>query len=598
MNVLKNTNIYKKIFLFMLIIIMVNVFYPLSSNASELGGKMMVGVGNLFYGIEDGILKIINSIFVDKDLLGEEGISDDTIYLSPETIIKGKFALMNANIFEEVKNDGTYYDISGDASSIITGKNALRNTISGWYYALRNLAIVALLSILVYVGIRMTISTVSQDKAKYKTMLKDWFVALCLVFVMHYIMVGILNISSTITNAIGTTGSSVNMSEDISERIEERIDTADKEVESWGTNDAYVSEVMWEAYGYLFVYAAIIVFTVIFTVKYIIRAITIVFLVLIAPITCVTYPIDKIKDGKSQAFDFWFREFFFQVIIQPFHLLIYVVLIGSATELASSNIIYAILCYAMMLPAEKIIKQMFGINDKLGSPLGAFASGAVANNLLNKATQAINSRNSKHNSTSGGSSNDEENNLPPRTKEGSNLGSYEDNNISDSSETNNNNSNSENMQGINQQQNNNISDGSETDSNDNNQGIDYERAAAFSNYREQGISQDEAEARVNEELPWDRNNSSLNEGDNNVGNNDTRQHEQINAQQQDTQNDRVNNQPNDTQNNQIRQADIKEPSRARKVGRALKNQAARDIRKKYGTTKGKKVAGKIALRNS
>ena len=419
MSIIKNKKIYKRIIIAIIFLILFNVCYPIKCNANDIVERMKVGIGELFFGIEDGLMQVLNQIFVDKDYLSVS----PGLYLSPETIIKGKFALMNANIFEEVKADGSYYDIyKSDNNSIVTGKNSLRETVAGWYYALRNLAIVALLSVLVYIGIRMTISTVSQDKAKYKTMLKDWFVALCLVFVMHYLMVGILNISSIITEAIGTTGQSVTMTDDIRTKIEEDINNSWEKVDG-ATSELDKQEVhknMMDAYGNLLIYAAVIVFTVVFTVKYIMRAITIVFLILIAPITAVTYPIDKIKDGKAQAFDFWFREFFFQVIIQPFHLLIYVVLIGSATDLASSNIIYSILCYAMMIPAEKIIKQMFGINDKLGSPLGAFATGAAASQLISKATQALNSKNNKGGNGSGSGS-EAEGSLPPKTKPGSEL---------------------------------------------------------------------------------------------------------------------------------------------------------------------------------
>lgn len=64
----------------------------------------------------------------------------------------------------------------------------LQPYIAGWYKTLRNLALVILLSILVYVGIRITLSSIASDKAKYKQMLIDWIVAVCLLFLMHYIM--------------------------------------------------------------------------------------------------------------------------------------------------------------------------------------------------------------------------------------------------------------------------------------------------------------------------------------------------------------------------------------------------------------------------
>lgn len=600
MSIIKNKKIYKRIIIAIIFLILFNVCYPIKCNANDIVERMKVGIGELFFGIEDGLMNVLNGIFVDDDYLKTES----GLYLSPETIIKGKFALMNANIFEEVKADGSYYDIyKSDNNSIVTGKNSLRETVAGWYYALRNLAIVALLSVLVYIGIRMTISTVSQDKAKYKTMLKDWFVALCLVFVMHYLMVGILNISSIITEAIGTTGQSVTMTDDIRTKIEEDINN------SWEKVDGVTSELdkqevhknMMDAYGNLLIYAAVIVFTVIFVVKYIMRAITIVFLILIAPITAVTYPIDKIRDGKAQAFDFWFREFFFQVIIQPFHLLIYVVLIGSATDLASSNIIYSILCYAMMIPAEKIIKQMFGINDKLGSPLGAFASGAAASQLISKATQALNSKNNKGGNGNGsGSGSEAEGSLPPKTKPGSELGAYEDQNISDSAMP------SQDSDNINQSYEPEDMAGQQ-DSENTYIGSGASAADAFNrgNNNIDPVKQAEKEALQEKIDDGQIDKSELSDEQRQLlgMQNETDQNNNNPGQDSNQPEGRYDNiEGNDSQRlnqpNNVRQQNRNQPSKARRVARAIKSQAARDVRKKYGTTKFKNVFGKMLAKGA
>ena len=47
----------------------------------------------------------------------------------------------------------------------------LQAVVSQWYSAIRNIAIVLSMSVLLYVGIRMLLSTVAQDKAKYKGLL-------------------------------------------------------------------------------------------------------------------------------------------------------------------------------------------------------------------------------------------------------------------------------------------------------------------------------------------------------------------------------------------------------------------------------------------
>ena len=80
----------------------------------------------------------------------------------------------------------------------------LQSSIASWYIALRNIALVALLSVLVYIGIRIVLSTIASDKAKYQQMLVDWIVALCLVFLMHYIMSFAVTINEKIIDAISS----------------------------------------------------------------------------------------------------------------------------------------------------------------------------------------------------------------------------------------------------------------------------------------------------------------------------------------------------------------------------------------------------------
>lgn len=64
----------------------------------------------------------------------------------------------------------------------------LKTEISTWYNVLKNVALVALLSILVYIAIRMIISSAAKDKAKYKKMLGNWFAAICLLFILHFMI--------------------------------------------------------------------------------------------------------------------------------------------------------------------------------------------------------------------------------------------------------------------------------------------------------------------------------------------------------------------------------------------------------------------------
>lgn len=269
-----------------------------------------------------------------------------------------------AGIKEEIKLESTAYK--------------LKATIAKWYMALRTIALVGLLSVLVYIGIRIILSSGSaNNKAKYKNMLQDWVVAICILFVLHYMMAFMLNISNRLNEIIRnnviqktTEGNNVDiLFTEVRKEIGENYDNA-----SVG-NTA----------GYTIMYLMLVVLTGVFTAQYFKRVVYMAFLTMIAPMIALTYPLDKIKDNKAQAFSFWLREYIFNCILQTVHLLLYTVLIASAFDFAKQNILYAIVAMGFLVPAEKLIKDMFGM--KSATPvgtLGAAAGGAVVMSMLNK----------------------------------------------------------------------------------------------------------------------------------------------------------------------------------------------------------------------
>lgn len=451
MKVLKNTNLFKKFIVAFVVLLSFNVFCPLKAHAWLEKEDIVIAPAKILFAFEKGILVGLNNMFCSSNNHYEA--KGDKILLTPENIIKGKFMLMDPNIFKQASGTSNdYYDgvvVNGDArdlDSVIKAKNNLGTVISKWYNSLVILSATGLLSVLVYVGIRIIISSASQDRAKYKNMLRDWLVAICLLFAMHFIMVAILNITSLVTSAIGkgddlgdmTTRSIVILqgitgygSGDEQSPYKEIGKDADPDGYVWDLEDKhkdqYTSAVQklgieqrvydtGDAYAHLVILFGIIGFTFIFTVKYLKRMLTIIFLILLAPISCITYPIDKMGDGKAQAYNRWFQEFFYNVLIQPFHLLIYVVLVGSAAAL-TGNVLYVIMCFAIILTAEKFIKEMFGFRDNLSSPLGAFTSGAMASQILKKAREGLTdgsgSKGGKIRQTDGGGKLD----VPPSSKD-------------------------------------------------------------------------------------------------------------------------------------------------------------------------------------
>ena len=311
------------------------------------------------------------------------------IKLTPAEIFAGNVSALDANFFKtETDHDK---ELGGSEKSIV---EQLRGVVSKWYVALRNIAIVGLLSALLYIGIRIVISSSAGDKAKYKQFFVDWVVALCLIFFMHYIMAFTMTMSETVTDVLSGNTTSQGR---IQQVIIELTDKTGKNTfaETNGVAIKFKSNFTGLArikadydstslkMGYTVLYIALTVYTVYFSFVYLKRLLMLAFFTMIAPLVALTYPLDKIKDGKAQAFNYWFKEYMFYALLQPLHMLLYTVFVSSALSVAANNLLYAIVALAFIVPAEKIVKQMFGIKGNTESTLGGFAGGALASQAFN-----------------------------------------------------------------------------------------------------------------------------------------------------------------------------------------------------------------------
>lgn len=316
---------------------------------------------------------------LDKNIFTKDGIDMPygTIY-SPYEIFSNKIPLMDVNflqphVYEKnifINKNNVYEKWNGeldDDKEIDSSSGALQKVVSSWYVALRNIAIVALLSILLYLGIRIVISSSSAEKATYKQTLLDWLIALILVFGMHYIMSFALTMTENISEIL----------DNVTNPLIKVPIQINSQITSW-TNDftvvtnlpGYVrlvagiansNENTLVAVEYAIIYLVMIAYTIMFTIIYLKRVIYMAFLTIIAPLTAVTYPFRKKNAPGGNAFAVWLREYIVNLLIQPIHLLLYSVVIGSTMELAIEHPVYAIVALACLIPAQKLFFEIFGI---------------------------------------------------------------------------------------------------------------------------------------------------------------------------------------------------------------------------------------------
>lgn len=412
----------QKIMLLLVALLALNFIIPNSYSHADIGGVLMDPITDLLCTIGDAVINLLQTCMSgwnDTDfsltdggfLASAEDFKFDTITIegesgasctinpeeefnktlitgkvqdyyfpvttySPEQIFANKVAGLDINFINP--NKYTHKQTDGSTVTVESAAAKLQKTISGWYVALRNLTVVGLLSVLVYVGIRIIISSTAGDKAKYKQMFMDWLVALCLVFFLHYIMSFTLTMVDAVTDSIGGNGSS-----------SYTINVTGKGTFKTNLLGAARFKTQYDDFGkkmaYLIMYLALVIYTCIFTFFYLKRLLMMAFLTIIAPVVALTYPIDKMNDGKAQAFNSWLKEYVFNALIQPFHLIIYIVFVGSAMDFAADNVIYMIAALGFILPAEKILRNFFGFNKAgatLGSITGAAALGSIGGKLL------------------------------------------------------------------------------------------------------------------------------------------------------------------------------------------------------------------------
>lgn len=296
--------------------------------------------------------------------------------ITPGDILFNRLAITDINFF----NLSTFgpasnqKNLSGNDNPI----KLLKQSVANWYMTLRTMAIIILLCVLVYIGIRMVLASNPDTKKDYKKMLVNWFVSLAMVFLLHYLIIVVINVNNVFVDALySAQNKALNLDNN----------------STWMSN--YINVLVLKSFTPLatigwssaIVYVCIVALTFIFLIMYVKRMITIAFLILISPIITITYSIDKVGDGQAQAFSSWFKEFMHNVLIQPFHCIIYVAFVSivmkmlqSSGTLAASMIV--IITMFFILQAEDLIKKIFGIDSK--STGSALATAAVLSSAYGK----------------------------------------------------------------------------------------------------------------------------------------------------------------------------------------------------------------------
>lgn len=303
--------------------------------------------------VGSGVLRLFISIFIIIPYILNSVLSMivGTNTFTIEELLTNQYDIVDIK-FWETNTTGT------NASTV----NTIRSNVATWYYSIRNIAIIAMVVILIYTGMRLALLIISNKAspnsvAQYKRLLVNWLVGLVLLIILHFLLIFFISLIDQFTKIIINIFQSSIPNSGLEIKL---IDNSWKEV--WSTSNKHP---FWECV----IYFMLVFYEIKFFIAYFLRAVKIYFYIIISPLVCMTYAIDKIKDNRSQAFDNWTREIISEVLTQPIHLLTYAIFIFSANALIEAA---PILMVVMLFSIGKIEKT---IRNALMMKPGRFAKG-------------------------------------------------------------------------------------------------------------------------------------------------------------------------------------------------------------------------------
>lgn len=321
----------------------------LMNEGSTGSGAILWDILGAIFGTIAGILAAVIDIFPMLIQLTLTIVVSDTFTI--EGTVFNEFGIFNINYFDFSPN--TYTVGSGTSQKTVevnTANLSIKESVAKFFIITRLIAIAASLLVLIYVGIRMALSTIASDQAKYKEMLISWLESIVLLFLMQYI----ISIMFSIGNIF------INIAYDI------RVALNATSFEAVTVDKIYgnmLGNAGWTYVLYSVVFWVLVFIQVKFFLMYLKRVVTVGFLILIAPLVTITYPIDKIGDGKAQAFSVWFNELAMNIFIQPIHAFIYIVFMYTAGEIAKKSVLVGLMFLLSMTKVEKIVLYLFNLKN-------------------------------------------------------------------------------------------------------------------------------------------------------------------------------------------------------------------------------------------
>ncbi len=284
-----------------------------------------------------------------------------------ENMVYNKIPILDINFFNFESAGGAVVDENGIIYII-------KENVALWYYIFRVISIIIMLLVLIYLGIKMAISTVAEKKAVYKQMLVSWIAGFTLVFAVNYIMFFIIYANES---AISWITPKYESGEEIS--LYESVRSKAYELKA---STGFAGMIM---------YMILVYYSIRFLFIYFKRFLTVMMLALISPFMGVSYALQKINKngrGAGEIYGNWIKDFSYTVFLQSLHALVYTIFISNALKLSETSLLGIFISFVFlvfMVRMDPLVRQIFGFAK--GSNAAKLAMDPIAPKV--KAAQAL-----------------------------------------------------------------------------------------------------------------------------------------------------------------------------------------------------------------
>ena len=294
-------------------------------------------------------------------------------------------------IFNRYENTAlTFFQNENDPTEVQNKyiQGYIQSTINNFFRFFSKLAIIAYMIILVYMGIRILLNAGADGRSKYSELFMYWVQGIAILFLFPYVIKYTIFINNAFVKFIDQNKERLlgvhSMVEHPSvpensggiEEIGANLSNAATALDAAGAEPGtsnYMAAMYHKAIStgwlvYAIAWCVMVIQLIGLLIVYFKRLLTVMFLIAIFPLVTISYAIDKIGDGKSQAFNNWYKEFAMNVFLQSFHAIVYVIgmalilNLGGESKPPSQSWLFIIIILTFISKGDDILRDIFHMN--------------------------------------------------------------------------------------------------------------------------------------------------------------------------------------------------------------------------------------------